>query len=62
VPEVLRSGDHGAVARWRRQQALRRTLERRPELSAQADLTPRERELLTKWRGELRSQGDVEGN
>ena len=32
VPEVLRSGDHGRIARWRRAQALRRTLERRPDL------------------------------
>jgi tRNA (guanine37-N1)-methyltransferase len=32
VPEVLRSGDHARVARWRRAQALRRTLERRPDL------------------------------
>jgi tRNA (guanine37-N1)-methyltransferase len=32
VPEVLRSGDHGRVARWRRAAALRRTLARRPDL------------------------------
>jgi len=32
VPEVLRSGDHGAVAAWRRRQALIRTAERRPDL------------------------------
>jgi tRNA (guanine37-N1)-methyltransferase len=32
VPEVLLSGDHARVARWRRAQALRRTLERRPDL------------------------------
>jgi tRNA (guanine37-N1)-methyltransferase len=32
VPEVLRSGDHGRIARWRRAQALRRTLARRPDL------------------------------
>jgi tRNA (guanine37-N1)-methyltransferase len=32
VPEVLRSGDHGAVAAWRRAEALRRTAERRPDL------------------------------
>ena len=32
VPEVLRCGDHGRVARWRRAQALRRTLDRRPDL------------------------------
>ena len=32
VPEVLRSGDHARIARWRRARAIRRTLERRPEL------------------------------
>jgi len=32
VPEVLRSGDHGAIARWRREQSERRTAERRPDL------------------------------
>jgi len=32
VPDVLRSGDHGAIARWRREQALRRTAELRPDL------------------------------
>jgi len=34
VPDVLRSGDHGAVAAWRRLQALLRTAERRPDLIA----------------------------
>jgi tRNA (guanine37-N1)-methyltransferase len=34
VPEVLRSGNHGAIARWRRDQALSRTRERRPDLLA----------------------------
>jgi len=34
VPAVLRSGDHGAVARWRQQQAVARTQERRPDLGA----------------------------
>jgi tRNA (guanine37-N1)-methyltransferase len=46
VPEILLSGDHGAVARWRREQALRRTFERRPELLERAELTSRDRELL----------------
>jgi tRNA (guanine37-N1)-methyltransferase len=32
VPDVLMSGNHAAIARWRREDALRRTLERRPEL------------------------------
>ena len=34
VPEILRSGDHARIARWRRAQALRRTLARRPDLIA----------------------------
>lgn len=39
IPEVLTSGDHGAVARWRRDQALRLTRERRPDLLAGDDVS-----------------------
>lgn len=47
VPEVLRSGDHGRVARWRRAQALRRTLAARPDLvEARGGLAPDEQALL----------------
>jgi tRNA (guanine37-N1)-methyltransferase len=46
VPEVLRSGDHARIARWRRAMALRRTLERRPDLLAGRPLTEDELELL----------------
>src|SRR5207248_4636229 len=47
VPEVLRSGDHGRVARWRRAQALARTVARRPDLvAARGGLTEQERALL----------------
>jgi tRNA (guanine37-N1)-methyltransferase len=47
VPEVLRSGDHGRIARWRRAQALARTRDRRPDLlAARGGLTDAERELL----------------
>jgi tRNA (guanine37-N1)-methyltransferase len=46
VPEVLRSGNHGAVARWRRERAIERTRRLRPELLASADLTPEERHEL----------------
>lgn len=42
VPDVVRSGNHAAVAQWRRVTALHRTSERRPELLAQAALTPKE--------------------
>ena len=46
APPVLLSGDHAAVARWRRRQALLRTWQRRPDLLATADLTPEDRLLL----------------
>ena len=48
VPEVLLSGDHGAVDRWRRQQSLKRTYERRPDLLRTADLTPEDQVYLEK--------------
>jgi len=50
VPEILLSGDHGAIARWRRQQALLRTLERRPDLLERAPLTPEDRRFLEQVR------------
>jgi tRNA (guanine37-N1)-methyltransferase len=50
VPEVLQSGDHRRIERWRRAQALRRTLGRRPDLLAHRDLTAEERRLLRETR------------
>jgi tRNA (guanine37-N1)-methyltransferase len=52
VPEILLSGDHAAVARWRREQALRRTFERRPDLLESADLTAPDRAFLARLKGE----------
>jgi len=46
VPPVLLSGDHKAIARWRRKQAIRRTRERRPDLLARATVSELDRELL----------------
>src|SRR2546426_2494496 len=46
VPTVLLSGDHAAIARWRRAEAVRRTAERRPDLLDRAGLTPAERARL----------------
>src|SRR4029079_15842238 len=48
VPEVLRSGDHARVGRWRAAQALRRTLARRPDL-APVPLTPADEALLAEF-------------
>jgi tRNA (guanine37-N1)-methyltransferase len=49
VPEVLLSGDHARVARWRRAAALRRTLRRRPDLLEPAALTPEDEALLREF-------------
>ncbi len=48
VPKVLRSGDHGKVAQWRREQALIRTLERRPEMLAKIELSKKDKDFLEK--------------
>ncbi len=58
VPEILRSGDHGGVARWRRVEALRRTLAHRPDLlAARGGLTEEEVRLLAEA-GEVRLLAD----
>lgn len=46
VPEILRSGHHARIDRWRRNQALKRTLERRPDLLAEFPLTEEDRAFL----------------
>jgi tRNA (guanine37-N1)-methyltransferase len=52
VPEILLSGDHGKIEKWRREQSLLRTLARRPDLLQNIDLTDRERDFLREngWR------------
>jgi tRNA (guanine37-N1)-methyltransferase len=50
VPEILLSGHHERVARWRRAAALARTLERRPDLiAARGGISPEEEALLVEW-------------
>jgi tRNA (guanine37-N1)-methyltransferase len=48
VPDILISGDHGRVARWRREQSLERTRQRRPDLLDKAPLTDSDRKFLQK--------------
>ena len=52
VPEVLLSGNHAAIARWRRKQALGRTWLRRPDLVDEPSLTREDRQLLEEYRKE----------
>jgi tRNA (guanine37-N1)-methyltransferase len=49
VPAVLMSGDHAAIARWRRKQALGRTWQRRPELLAKLKLNREDEKLLLEF-------------
>jgi tRNA (guanine37-N1)-methyltransferase len=62
VPEVLRSGNHAEIDRWRRRQSLQRTLELRPDLLEQADLTAEDlaylRSLGYKTKEERRTTND----
>jgi tRNA (guanine37-N1)-methyltransferase len=55
VPEVLRSGDHARIAAWKREQALRRTAKRRPDMLAAMwdELTDKERALVTAARDNM---------
>ena len=53
VPEVLVSGDHDAIRRWRKREAVKRTLRRRPDLLRRARLDDEEREYLR----QLQAQG-----
>lgn len=48
VPDVLLSGNHAQIAKWRRQQAIIRTLKRRPELLDKAKLNSEERQLVSR--------------
>jgi tRNA (guanine37-N1)-methyltransferase len=53
VPEVLLSGNHKEIWRWRRKEALRRTLERRPELLEKISLSDEDHRLMSELRREL---------
>lgn len=61
VPAVLRSGDHAAIARWRRQQALGRTWLRRPDLLNEEGLSKADRALLQAFRNEWEAAGQKQG-
>lgn len=52
VPEVLLSGNHAEIERWRREQALARTFERRPDLLEKADLSEQDRKFLDRLASE----------
>jgi len=53
VPDVLLSGNHAKIARWRREQSLLRTLRRRPDLLQGAELSTEERRLIERLKKEI---------
>ena len=53
VPEVLLSGHHANIEKWRREQSVIRTAKRRPDLLELAELTPKEKELARQCREEM---------
>ena len=53
VPDALLSGNHAEIEKWRRREALRATLLKRPELIEKADLTDEDRRLLAELKKEL---------
>ncbi len=59
VPDILLSGHHAQIARWRRQEALRRTFQRRPDLLDRADLSPMDREFLAELAADQGGDGSV---
>jgi tRNA (guanine37-N1)-methyltransferase len=61
VPEVLISGDHGRIVRWRREQSLLRTWQRRPDLLETAELNEQDREFLSELKKEPQIATDKHG-
>lgn len=70
VPEILRSGDHGKIAKWRRKVSLLRTRERRPDLWEKVVLSPADHKLLqdlrihvdARWYEATRSRKEAAAN
>ena len=59
VPEVLLTGHHKNIEAWRREQSIRRTLERRPDLLAEASLTLKEQKFLDSLKSELGQESSL---
>ena len=56
VPEVLMSGHHANIEKWKRKEALKRTYIKRPDLLKSAELTDKDRKMLDEIIGELESE------
>lgn len=59
VPEILLSGHHENIRKWRREQAVRRTFLHRPDMLEKAELSEKERTMVESWRQEASKKDDV---
>lgn len=59
VPEVLLSGDHGKVEKWRREQALRRTFERRPDMLDRTELSEEDHRIIEGLTSQVRKEKKI---
>ncbi|WP_040948635.1 tRNA (guanosine(37)-N1)-methyltransferase TrmD [Gorillibacterium massiliense] len=60
VPEVLISGHHGNIEAWRREQSLKRTWQRRPDLLESAELTEKEKAMIRSWEKDAKRENSGE--
>jgi tRNA (guanine37-N1)-methyltransferase len=58
VPEVLLSGDHGKIEKWRREQALIRTFDKRPDMIEKAELSEKDKKFVESLKGKVRGKPD----
>ena len=58
VPDVLLSGDHGKIEKWRREQALTRTFERRPDILEKAELSKADQKLVENLKSKIQEESN----
>jgi tRNA (guanine37-N1)-methyltransferase len=58
VPDVLLSGDHGKIERWRRDQALLRTFKKRPDMLEKANLSKEDQKIVEGLKSKVRDEAD----
>ncbi len=56
VPEILLSGDHGKIEKWRREQALSRTFKKRPDMIEKADLSKEDKKIVERLKSNVRDR------
>jgi tRNA (guanine37-N1)-methyltransferase len=59
VPEVLLGGNHARIDQWRREQALERTLVRRPDMLDKADLSEKDKKFIERLQSKVADESDI---